>query len=96
MAPQQQFFRSFVGVLLENVLSDDLGDAFGPFSATGYPGSDKPTAAGTNIQTGMKAVIESLSGRGEYDLLNGEKTSTVMCNRFPRRSTCWRQSRAVM
>ena len=71
-------FRSFVGVLLKNVLGDDLGDAFGPFSATGYPGSDKPTAAGTNIQTGMKAVIESLSGRGEYDLLNGGKTSTII------------------
>jgi penicillin amidase len=26
----------------------------------------------------MKAVIESLSGRGGYDLLNGEKTSTVI------------------
>jgi penicillin amidase len=71
-------FRSFAGVLLNNVLGDDLGDAFGPFSATGYPTADKPTAAGTNIQTGMKAVIESLSGRGEYDLLNGEKTSTVI------------------
>ncbi len=64
--------------MLKNVLSDDLGDAFGPFSATGYPTADKPTAAGTNIQTGMKAVIESLSGRGGYDLLNGEKTSTVI------------------
>jgi penicillin amidase len=71
-------FRGFVGVLLKNVLSDDLGDAFGPFSATGYPTAGRPTAAGTNIQTGMKAVIESLSGRGGYDLLNGEKTSTVI------------------
>jgi len=26
----------------------------------------------------MKAVIESLSGRGGYDLLNGEKTSSVL------------------
>jgi penicillin amidase len=71
-------FRSFVGVLLKNVLSDDLGDVFGPFSATGYPTAEVPTGAGTNIQTGMKAVIESLSGRGGYDLLNGEKTSTVI------------------
>ncbi len=68
--------------MLNNVLSDDLGDAFGPFSATGYPTADKPTAAGTNIQTGMKAVIESLSGRGGYDLLNGEKTSTVIVQSF--------------
>ena len=71
-------FRSFVGVLLKNVLSDDLGDVFGPFSSAGYPSAEVPTGAGTNIQTGMKAVIESLSGRGGYDLLNGEKTPTVI------------------
>jgi len=71
-------FRRFVGVLLKNVLGDDLGDVFAPFAATGYPKADAPTAAGTNIQTGMKAVIESLSGRGGYDLLNGEKTSSVL------------------
>lgn len=71
-------FRSFVGVLLENVLGDDLGDVFGPFSSAGYPTAEVPTGAGTNIQAGMKAVIESLSGRGGYDLLNGEKTSTVI------------------
>jgi penicillin amidase len=69
-------FRSFVGVLIKNVLGDDLGDVFAPFAATGYPGADAPTAAGTNIQSGMKAVIESLSGRGEYDLLNGVSAST--------------------
>jgi len=71
-------FRSFVSVLLTNVLGDDLGDVFAPFAATGYPRVDAPSAAGTNIQTGMKAVIESLSGRGGYDLLNGEQASTVM------------------
>ena len=71
-------FRGFVGVLLKNVLSDDLGEVFAPFAATGYPSANAPSSAGTNIQTGMKAVIESLSGRGGYDLLNGEKTSTVI------------------
>ncbi len=71
-------FRRFVGVLLNNVLSDDLGDVFGPFAATGYPTADTPSGAGTNIQAGMKAVIESLSGRGEYDLLNGENASDVI------------------
>lgn len=71
-------FRTFVAVLLENALSDDLGSAFGPFSSTGYPTVDKPTGAGTNIQVGMKAVIESLNGRGEYDLLNGESTSSII------------------
>jgi len=71
-------FRAFVGALLENVLSDDLGDAFEPFSSPGYPTAAKATTAGTNIQTGMKAVIESLEGRGGYDLLNGEQPDTVI------------------
>ena len=71
-------FRTFVEVLLINALSDDLGGAFGPFSSTGYPTADKPTGAGTNIQAGMKAVIESLNGREDYDLLNGESTSSII------------------
>jgi penicillin amidase len=70
--------RTFAGVLLENVLADDLGDVFAPFSGVGYPTAESPTGAGTNIQAGMKAVFESLSGRGSYDLLNGEATSTVI------------------
>lgn len=71
-------FRTFVAVLLKNALGDDLGDVFGPFSSTGYPTADKPTGAGTNIQSGMKAVLESLNGRGDYDLLNGESTSGII------------------
>jgi penicillin amidase len=71
-------FRTFVGVLLKNALSDDLGDVFAPFSSTGYPTADKPTGAGTNIQAGMKAVIESLNARGEYDLLNGETPTSII------------------
>jgi len=76
--PATAIFRDFCTVLLKNVLADDLGDVFGPFSSVGYPSVDHPSAAGTNIQTGMKAVIESLSGRGGYDLLNGETVNTVM------------------
>jgi len=71
-------FRTFVEELLQNVLSDDLGDVFGPFGNTGYPTAAKPTGAGTNIQSGMKAVIESLAGRGDYDLLNGEASSAIV------------------
>ncbi len=71
-------FRTFVGELLKKVLADDLGDVFAPFSMTGYPTAETPTAAGTNIQTGVKAVIESLSGRGGYDLLNGEQAATLI------------------
>ncbi len=71
-------FRTFTGVLLKNVLADDLGEVFGLFSSVGYPTVDKPSSAGTNIQAGMKAVIESLSGRGDYDLLNGMPVSAVI------------------
>ena len=71
-------FRTFVGVLLNDVLSDDMGDVYGPFSSTGYPTLETPTGAGTNIQSGMKAVIESLAGRGDYDLLNGVEASDVI------------------
>jgi len=71
-------FRTFAAVLLKNVLADDLGDVFGPFSSVGYPTAEAPSRAGTNIQTGMKAVFESLSGRGSYDLLNGQQVSGVI------------------
>ena len=71
-------FRIFTAVLLKNTLADDLGDVFGPFSSVGYPTAEKATGAGTNIQAGMKAVIESLSGRGEYDLLNDESASSII------------------
>jgi len=71
-------FRTFVSVLLESVLSDDLGNVFAPFSSVGYPAAGKPTGAGTNIQSGVKAVIESLEGRGDYDLLNGEDAPDVV------------------
>jgi penicillin amidase len=71
-------FRTFAGKLIEAVLADDLGDVFPPFAATGYPAPGAPTGAGTNIQTGMKAVIESLGGRGGYDLLNGRSANEVV------------------
>ena len=71
-------FRAFVGQLLNLALADDLGDVFAPFSSTGYPTVTTPTGAGTNIQAGMKAVIESLNGRGTYDLRNGENTSSII------------------
>lgn len=71
-------FRAFIGQLIEDVLADDLGPVFPPFAATGYPKAGAPTAAGTNIQTGMKAVIESLNNRGGYDLLNGVAPADVI------------------
>ncbi len=71
-------FRAFAGALLKDVLKDDLGEVYAPFSSLGYPTAEAATGAGTNIQTGMKAVIESLSGRGGYDLLNGEAPDPVI------------------
>ena len=71
-------FRAFVGNLVVRVLSDDLGSAYPRFAATGYPTPDAPTGAGTNVQTGVKAVVEALYGRAGYDLLNGETTGEVV------------------
>ena len=69
-------FRGFVAHLIEQVLADDLGDIYGFFASTGYPEPGKPTAAGTNIQTGFKALYEAIKRPGDmsnlgYDLLNG-------------------------
>lgn len=71
-------FRIFVEQLITEVLADDLGDIYPYFSATGYPSPGKPTAAGTNIQTGFKAVFESLQGRGSFDLLNGASAQDIV------------------
>ena len=69
--PAPVIFRTFVKQLIEQALKDDLGDMYPYFASTGYPEPGKPTAAGTNIQAGFKAVFESLNGRGDFDLLNG-------------------------
>ncbi|MEM9529735.1 MAG: penicillin acylase family protein [Pseudomonadota bacterium] len=69
--PATGLFRRFVAALAEQVLKDDLGTAYGFFAATGYPTETQPTGAGTNLQTGLKAVLESAAGRGGYDLFNG-------------------------
>ncbi len=73
-------FRVFVGQLVEEVLADDLGAVFPLFAATGYPTAGAPSVAGTNIQPGVKAIIESLGGRGGYDLLNGVSPDAVIAN----------------
>ncbi len=66
-------FRTFLQVLIEDVLADDLGPVYSMFAATGYPAPNAPTAAGVNIQTGTKAIVEALlTPNPVYDLLNGE------------------------
>ncbi len=71
-------FRTFVGKLVERVLSDDLGDAYAYFADTGYPTAAKPTGAGTNIGPGVKAVFDALEGRTDFDVLNGESANSVI------------------
>ena len=70
-------FRTFLANLVQRVLGDDLGTVFPQFAATGYPTRDAPTGSGTNIQTGVKAVVEAINGRAGYDLLNGETAGAV-------------------
>ena len=71
-------FRTFIGVLVERVLEDDLGPVYPYFAATGYPTAETPTGSGSNIQTGIKAIIEALEGRAQFDLLGGETADSVV------------------
>ena len=71
-------FRRFLENLVERVLADDLGDAYPFFSATGNPTASAPTGAGTNIGTGVKAIVEALNSDQRFDLFNGESADTVI------------------
>jgi len=71
-------FRTFIGVLVEQVLADDLGAVYPYFSAAGYPTRESPTGSGTNIQTGVKAIVEALQGRADFDVLGGETADSVI------------------
>jgi len=70
-------FRTFMGNFVKRVLEDDLGAVYTYFAATGYPTADAPTGAGTNIQTGVKAIVEALQGRANFDVFNGEPPERV-------------------
>ena len=76
--PATAIFRAFLGNLVRRVLADDLGTVFPQFAATGYPTRDAPTDAGTNIQPGVKAIVEALEGRASFDLLGGESPASVV------------------
>jgi len=71
-------FRTFIASLVEQVLSDDLGTVYHFFSASGYPTADMPTGSGTNIPTGVKAILEALQGGAEFDVLNGAAANDVI------------------
>ncbi len=70
-------FRTFMGNFVKRVLEDDLGAAYPYFAATGYPTAEQPTGAGTNIQTGVKAIVEALGGRADFDVFNGEPAESI-------------------
>lgn len=76
--PQTPLFRAFIARLQEKVLADDLGSVYPLFASVGYPTVDTPTAAGTNIQTGTKTLVEALKGSLDYDFLNGESRDQVI------------------
>lgn len=70
--------RSFASELVRLVLKDDLGGAYPYFSGTGYGSAETPTAAGTNLSTGVKAIVEYFKFGGQFDLLNGVPMQDVI------------------
>ena len=77
--PATALFRAFLGQLIKTVLNDDLGTAIELFEATGYPRPGAPTGAGTNVQTGTKAIVENLlDGNASYDFLNGRPAAEII------------------
>ena len=62
--------------------SNHLGDAFKFFASAGYPTPKKHAGSGSNLQIGVKAIIESLHkpDRHKYDFFNGQKPEAVVAN----------------
>jgi penicillin amidase len=71
-------FRHFVWALTDSVLTDDLGDVAPFFVVRGYPTADAPSGAGTNLPSGIKAIVESMAGNTAYDLFNGVPVAAVV------------------
>ncbi len=80
--PATAIFRTFLPEMIKLTLADDLGDAFNFFAAAGYPTPKKHAGSGSNLQIGVKAIIESLHkpDRQKYDFFNGQKPETVVTN----------------
>ena len=80
--PATAIFRTFLPEMIKLTLADDLGDAFNFFAAAGYPTPKKHAGSGSNLQIGVKAIIESLykPDRQKYDFFNGQKPETVVTN----------------
>ncbi len=71
-------FRTFIDNLIVLVLKDDLSDAYPYFSASGYPTAQNPSASGTNIPVGIKAIIDALNGEASFDIFNGAPPSKII------------------
>ena len=78
MSRRLQFSVHLLTSLIEHILSDDLGEVYPYFAASGYPTHETPTGAGTNIPAGVKAIVEAIEGNAAYDVLNGESPETVI------------------
>ena len=76
--PATAIFRAFLVSLIEQTLSDDLGDVYQMFAASGYPSHAQPSDSGTNIPAGVKAIVEAIEGDAAYDLFNGNSAKTVI------------------
>lgn len=77
--PGNAIFRAWLSNMLKRTLADDLPGNIGATlaSTTGYGTPDAPTAAGLNISVGLKLLHEILSGRSNYDFLNGNSANAV-------------------
>ena len=73
-------FRTFLPIMLDETLEDDLGDIFKFFASAGYPTPQKPMTSSLNIQIGVKTIVESMldSKSDAYDFFNGEKPEDVV------------------
>ncbi|MCB1638519.1 MAG: penicillin acylase family protein, partial [Thiothrix sp.] len=56
-------FQTWLPLMLEASLKDDLGDYFKWFASAGYPTPESPPGSGVNVQIGTKAVYEALLGK---------------------------------
>jgi len=72
-------FRTFLPLMLQYTLQDDLGGAFKFFASPGYPTPEKPSRSGLNIQIGTKAVAEAILDpvSQAYDFFNGRPPEEI-------------------
>ncbi len=85
-------FQTWLPMMLEATLKDDLPEKYFPwYASAGYPSPDSPVRASINVQPGVKALLQALlaaEGRGEegvtqdYDFLNGQSFNQLILASF--------------